>query len=288
MAYKCNAICDKGKIRDFIAAKDPILGEKFDRFLLESYIEDNKRVKWCPIVPHCGNAIRIEGDNEYCEVECACGVQFYFNCLSEVHSPCSCLMWELWMSKCKDDSKTVIWMSENAKHCPKCHTPVQKNGGCNLVRCRCRCRQLFCYVQGLKKPIDNKKDLLCYTQYYEPYSAHDFGSLKAAANYMKRKLQVKLLKLEARELQSKDFSWAANGLNRLLQSRRTLSCSYPVAFYVFGKAMFANEMKPKEMEIKQKFLKICNSNLKKMLKGFQCCWKSHLLTILKISFWGQE
>lgn len=109
------------------------MGEKFDHFMLESYIEENKRVKWFPSVPHCGNAIRIEGEDEYYEVECVCGIQFCFNYLSEVHSPCSCLMWELWMRKFKDDSKTVIWISENTKHCTKCHKLVQKNGGCTLL-----------------------------------------------------------------------------------------------------------------------------------------------------------
>ncbi|KAJ8539475.1 hypothetical protein K7X08_013727 [Anisodus acutangulus] len=255
MAQKCNAICDEGKIRDLVTAKDPTLAEKFDRFLLESYIDDNKRVKWCPSVPHCGNAIRIEDDDGYCEVECACGVQFCFNCLSEAHSPCSCLMWKLWMRKCKEDQETVMWMSENAKHCPKCHNAVEKNGGCNLVRCRCG--QPFCWLCGgatglqhtwssiqghtcgsykegeEKKSTTVRNDLLRYTHYYERYMVHH------------------VLKLEAGELQSKDFSWAENGFNRLLQSRRILSCSYPISFYVFGNALFENEMTPKEKEIRK-------------------------------------
>ncbi|XP_075096370.1 putative E3 ubiquitin-protein ligase ARI2 [Nicotiana tabacum] len=280
MDFKCNAICDEEKIRDPVTAKDPTLG---DRFLLESYIEDNERVKWCPGVPHCGNAIRIEGD-EYCEVECACGVQFCFNCLSEVHSPCSCLMWELWMRKCKDYPQTVVWMS-NAKHCPKCHTPVENNGGCDLVRCICglgfswlcglatglehtwtniQFHTCGSIAQGLKKNTDDKKDLLLYTHYYERYRAH-FDSLKVEAN-MKRKLHVKVLNLEARELQSKDFSWAANGLNRLFQSRRILACSYPVAFYIFGKTLFADEMKPKERQMKQNLFENLQQQLEENVK----------------------
>jgi len=136
MAQKCKAICDEGKIRDLVTTKDSDLVEKFDRFILESYIEDNKRVKWCPSVPHCGNAIRVE-DDEYCEVECACGKQFCFNCLCDLHSPCSCIMWDLWMKKCDDEAPTVSWMSEKTKHCPKCYKIVEKDGGCNLVTCIC-------------------------------------------------------------------------------------------------------------------------------------------------------
>lgn len=37
------------------------IAEKFDRFLIESYIEDNKMVfKWCTSTPHCVNAIRAD------------------------------------------------------------------------------------------------------------------------------------------------------------------------------------------------------------------------------------
>lgn len=136
MAHKCNAICDEAVVRNLVSKRHPDMAEKFERFLLESYIEDNKRVKWCPSTPHCGNAIRIE-DDEFCEVECSCGKQFCFSCLSEAHSPCSCLMWELWAKKCRDESETVNWITAHTKPCPKCHKPVEKNGGCNLVSCIC-------------------------------------------------------------------------------------------------------------------------------------------------------
>nr|XP_016489953.1 PREDICTED: probable E3 ubiquitin-protein ligase ARI1 [Nicotiana tabacum] len=104
------------------------------------------------------------------------------------------------------------------------------------------------YKEGQEKK-KTVNDLLRFTHYYERHVAH-IGSLKVEAD-MKQKLHVKVLKLESTELQSKDFSWAENGFNRLLQSRRVLSCSYPVAFYIFGKALFENEMTPKEREIKQ-------------------------------------
>lgn len=136
MALKCNAICNEPIVRNLVSKMHPHLAEKFDRVLLESYIEDNKMVKWCPSTPHCGNAIRVEED-EFCEVQCSCGLQFCFSCLGVAHSPCSCSMWELWTKKCCDESATVKWIAVNTKPCPKCHKAVEKNGGCNLVRCIC-------------------------------------------------------------------------------------------------------------------------------------------------------
>ncbi|KAK1391284.1 hypothetical protein POM88_010340 [Heracleum sosnowskyi] len=74
MAEKCNEICDEGKVKSLVGARDPVLAEKFDCFLLQSYIDVNKKVKWSHSIPHCGNELRVQ-DDQYCEVECACGLQ---------------------------------------------------------------------------------------------------------------------------------------------------------------------------------------------------------------------
>ncbi|KAK9942323.1 hypothetical protein M0R45_007994 [Rubus argutus] len=193
MAHKCNAICDEAVVRNLVSKSHPNLAEKFDRFLLESYIEDNKRVKWCPSTPHCGNAIRVE-DDLFCEIECSCGLQFCFRCSLQAHSPCSCLMWELWAKKCRDESETVNWITVHTKPCPKCHKPVEKNGGCNLVSCICG--QAFCWLCGGATGRDHtwssiaghscgrykedkeknaeraKRDLYRYMHYHSRYKAH--------------------------------------------------------------------------------------------------------------------
>ncbi|GFP85434.1 probable E3 ubiquitin-protein ligase ari2 [Phtheirospermum japonicum] len=243
MAHKCNAICDEAVIRKLVSARHPDLAEKFDRFLLESYIEDNKMVKWCPSVPHCGNALRVEND-EFCE---------------------------LWMKKCQDESETVNWITVHTKPCPKCHKPVEKNGGCNLVSCICG--QAFCWLCGGatgrdhtwttiaghscgrykedsgKKAERAKRDLYRYMHYHNRYKAHT-DSFKQESR-LRETIKEKLSNLEARDSKSKDFSWVSNGIYRLFRSRRALSYSYPFAFYMFGDELFKGEMKKKDREIKQ-------------------------------------
>ncbi|XP_022772809.1 probable E3 ubiquitin-protein ligase ARI2 isoform X4 [Durio zibethinus] len=270
MALKCNAVCDEEKIRQLVSIRDPNLSEKFDRVLLESYIEDNRRVKWCPSVPHCGNAIRIE-DDELCEVECPCGMQFCFSCLSEAHSPCSCLMWELWSKKCQDESETVNWITINTKPCPKCHKPVEKNGGCNHVSCLCG--QSFCWICGTATGRDHtytsitghscgrykndheKKSELArhylerYIHYHNRYKAH-IDSLKLESK-LKETIIGKINILEENLSTSKDFSWIINGLYRLFRSRCILSYSYAFAYYMFGDDQFKDEMSKTERKIKQ-------------------------------------
>ncbi|KAK9074034.1 hypothetical protein SSX86_006629 [Deinandra increscens subsp. villosa] len=270
MAHKCFAICDEAIIRNLVNKRHPDLAEKFDRFLLESYIEDNKMVKWCPSAPHCGNAIRVEED-EFCEVECSCGNQFCFSCLCEAHSPCSCAMWELWTKKCRDESETNNWISANTKPCPKCHKPVEKNGGCNLVCCVCG--QAFCWLCGgatgrnhtwtsieghscgrykedcEKKSERAKRDLDRYMHYHDRYKAHT-DSFKLESK-LKETIQDRVAVLEGKYSQLRDFSWVTNGLYRLFRSRRALSYSYPFAYCMFGEELLKNEMTKEELLIKQ-------------------------------------
>ncbi|KAB1220525.1 putative E3 ubiquitin-protein ligase ARI1 [Morella rubra] len=270
MAHKCYAICDEVKIRSLVSARDPKLSAKFDRFLLESYIEDNKQVKWCPSVPHCGNAIRIK-DDELCEVECACGLQFCFSCLSEAHSPCSCLMWELWTKKCQDESETVNWITVHARPCPKCNKPVVKDGGCNLVCCICG--QAFCWLCGgatgkehtwtsirghscgqyredqEKKTECAKGDLYRYIHYHNLFKGHT-DSFQREAD-LQETVQEKISQLEGSMSTSKDFSWITNGLNRLFRSRWILAYSYPFAYYMFSNDIFKLQMTKEEQEIRR-------------------------------------
>ncbi|KAJ4831776.1 hypothetical protein Tsubulata_039048 [Turnera subulata] len=270
MDPNCNSVCDDAKIKALVGARDPYLAQKFDRFLQESYIEDNSRVKWCPSVPHCGNAISVD-DVKLCEVECACGLQFCFTCLSEAHSPCSCLMWELWTKKCQDESETVNWMTVHTKPCPKCHKLVEKNGGCNLVCCLCG--QAFCWLCGgatgrdhdwttifghscgeYKEEFEQKSqrakiDLHRYMHYHNRYQAH-LDSFKLESK-LKESIQDKISKLEERDSISKDFSWIVNGLHSLSKFRRILSLTYPFAYYMFGGEIFKAEMTSDEKKMKR-------------------------------------
>lgn len=86
-------------------------------------VPDSLQVKWCPSVPHCGNALRVEGE-PYVEVQCTCGLMFCFNCGLEAHSPCSCDIWRRWDEKSRDESETVNWLVANTKPCPKCGKKV--------------------------------------------------------------------------------------------------------------------------------------------------------------------
>ena len=63
--------------------------DKLDQYALRSYVEDNKRMGWCP-APGCENAVECMkdlGPNEPLDVSCKCGAAFCFTCQEEAHRP---------------------------------------------------------------------------------------------------------------------------------------------------------------------------------------------------------
>lgn len=65
--------------------------EKLSSFELRSYVEDNKRLTWCP-APGCENAVECVRDlapGEPLDVACKCGAAFCFSCKEEAHRPVS-------------------------------------------------------------------------------------------------------------------------------------------------------------------------------------------------------
>ena len=143
-APKCGAACDEAAVRALLAGTPA--GARYAAALAAAFVDDNPAAHWCPSVPHCGRALRSRGD-AVVEMRCACGAgALCSRCATPPHAPATCAMARAWAAKCRDDSETVQWMAANTRACPKCGKSVEKNGGCNLVVCRCG--QPFCWLCG--------------------------------------------------------------------------------------------------------------------------------------------
>ena len=140
MAPDCTAAVDERAVRRILRRRDPLALTRFERALAESYVDDNPRMAWCPSVPHCGRAVRAPAGLDapaVGEPRCACGTTFCFRCRSVPHAPATCEMWDAWERKNSDESETHTWLAAHTKPCPRCSASVEKNGGCNQVRCKC-------------------------------------------------------------------------------------------------------------------------------------------------------
>ncbi|OEL29370.1 putative E3 ubiquitin-protein ligase ARI2 [Dichanthelium oligosanthes] len=258
MAVKCPAFCDEDHVRRLLGQKYPEMAKRFNRFLLESYLEDNDSVKWCPSTPNCGRAIRVGAGECYCDVECPCGLSFCFNCMAQAHSPCPCTIWEKWNSK-RSEGESIKWILANTKSCPKCFKAIEKNGGCNLVRCNCG--QCMCWLcgggtglqhtwtsiaghscnrykeeTGGKTADTSRVQMQRYKHYYDRFKIHG-DSYNVEKQKLGATLQERVRLLESdlkRPLAIRDGSFLIWPHRRLLVSRQVLSRSYVFAYYMFG------------------------------------------------------
>ena len=65
---------------------------RYNRFALRSYVEDNRKMEWCP-APDCEHAVEclVDVGEEPLDVTCSCGCSFCFTCKEEAHRPVSVL-----------------------------------------------------------------------------------------------------------------------------------------------------------------------------------------------------
>ena len=109
-----------------------------------SYVDDNPLMRWCRAA---GCTKAIQAPKGQLGVTCTCGERFCFSCGEADHRPCSCENLAQWIVKCRDDSETFNWLVSHTKACPKCHTAIEKNGGCNHMTCKKgSCKHEFCWV----------------------------------------------------------------------------------------------------------------------------------------------
>ncbi|PSC75216.1 putative E3 ubiquitin-ligase ARI1 isoform X2 isoform A [Micractinium conductrix] len=268
MAHGCGVVCDEDKVKTLLRGQGPLL-QKYEQALLESYVDDNKRVKWCPSVPHCGRAVRSKDLN--CEVDCACGHKFCFACCEAQHSPATCDMLGDWSRRMKDGSETSSWLNANTKPCPKCSKPVEKNGGCNLVLCRCG--QAFCWLcgqaTGRAHTWTNIEGHSCgaYKDEAEARATEAQRNLKRYLHYLTRyeanlqacKLEEKLrkdveVKVEAMSEADPSLAntyWLSDALAQLFLARKCMAYSYIFAYYMFGQEMFKEDFSQEANAINQ-------------------------------------
>lgn len=64
--------------------------EKYRRYAMRSFVEDNRRLTWCPGA-NCDNAVESLNDagSRPLDVACKCGHSFCFICKEEAHRPVS-------------------------------------------------------------------------------------------------------------------------------------------------------------------------------------------------------
>lgn len=110
-----------------------------------AYADSSKSMRWCP-APGCFYGSEVETVFAKC-VECPCGWMYCFKCGVEDHRPCDCDAVNEWLKRDESGGANAKWLLAYTKDCPKCRKPIEKNQGCNYMRCQHPgCQQEFCWL----------------------------------------------------------------------------------------------------------------------------------------------
>lgn len=257
-SYDCPLVVDESIIRQLVSAS---VYQKYVQLLLNSFITNNERVKWCP-APGCGKAISGEMSKSQW-VKCICGYRFCFECSNETHAPATCEHVRLWQQKMNDESETQNWISANTVDCPKCKCFIEKNGGCNHMTCR-QCGHEFCwlclrdwkghndfytcnrYLKSQKKSEKKKakkskkaksrdqkelhrQALERYLHFYSRYLNHDKSR---TAEKVREEAHNKMRQLQETEATMAEVKFIAAAAEKLQECRLALKYSYVVGYYL--------------------------------------------------------
>jgi ariadne-1 len=252
MMEKCSVLVSPDVMARLALA--PAEADRYERSLLDSFVEDNPRVTWCPSQPCCGRALRVsDTSTTRIDCECLCEEVFCFSCESSSHSPAPCEWAKQWLALCARESASAMYIAINCKPCPKCGKSIAKADGCNHVTCTCG--QSLCWLCGAatgrahdyssilghtcgKFRLDARTDaakarqsLEKYVHYFSRYDAH-MKSL-GEANKVKSHVDLAVAHLESAANNNSLADWLWIGLYQLLRMRRFVAWTYAFAFYAF-------------------------------------------------------
>jgi len=137
MAAKCNVLLPESII---LQLSEPAVVTSFRRLQQDNFMRDHEYLKWCP-QPKCEQVVECHVPSSQLRriaptVLCQCKNTFCFGCGLADHQPAVCMIAKNWLKKCADDSETANWIHVNTKECPKCHSTIEKSGGCNHMICK--------------------------------------------------------------------------------------------------------------------------------------------------------
>lgn len=236
--------------------------KKYYRYLLRSYVEDNRKTKWCP-APGCEYAIDFSAGSGNFDVSCLCSYNFCWNCTEEAHRPVDCGTVAKWILKNCAESENMNWILANSKPCPKCKRPIEKNQGCMHMTCSPPCKFEFCWLclgawsdhgertggfyacnryetakqQGDYDETERRREMAKnslekYTHYYERWASNQSSRQKALAD-LHQMQTVYLEKLsDIQCTPESQLKFIIDAWLQIVECRRVLKWTYSYGYYL--------------------------------------------------------
>lgn len=139
--YQCGSIVDKATALSLIGVQ---LYHRIERLQEQTVFSKNKgQLKWCPNT-NCGRVLVASEVDLAASVSviCQCGSSVCWHCLKEPHWPATCREAAGYIAHLRSigelaPSAPAKVFSVRLTPCPNCNNPIEKNGGCNFMACRC-------------------------------------------------------------------------------------------------------------------------------------------------------
>lgn len=264
---KCGAAVGQDLIFCLASDEDK---NKYDDYLVRSYVEDGKKtIRWCPS-PGCDCAVDYVGlgststsSRTSNEVICHCSHGFCWNCMEEAHSPVDCETTANWIEKNSSESENTNWILANTKPCPQCRKPIEKNQGCMHMTCKAPCKFQFCWLclgpwsehgqssggfyscnryesakeSGIYSEEDKKREMAKnslekYTHYYERWSSNHSSRKKALEDLQEMKnVNIKRLSEIQGQFETK-LKFIIHAWEQIVECRRVLRWTYAYGYYL--------------------------------------------------------
>ncbi|KAG8380336.1 hypothetical protein BUALT_Bualt06G0005000 [Buddleja alternifolia] len=255
----CGAAVGQDMVNKLASTDDK---EKYDRYFLRSFVEDNRKTKWCP-APGCDYAVDfIVGGGSY-DITCRCSHSFCWNCVEEAHRPVDCGTVAKWIMKNSAESENMNWILANSKPCPKCKRPIEKNQGCMHITCTPPCKFEFCWLclgawsehgertggfyacnryeaakqEGVYDESEKRKEMAKnslerYTHYYERWATNQTSRQRAVEN-LHQMQTVHLEKLSDKQCQPESqLKFIIDAWLQIVECRRVLKWTYAYGYYL--------------------------------------------------------
>ncbi|KAL1561358.1 putative E3 ubiquitin-protein ligase ari8 [Salvia divinorum] len=273
--------------------------EKYRRYLLRSYVEDSRKIKWCP-APGCDSAVEyVVGSGSY-DVTCSCSHSFCWNCAEEAHRPVDCETVAKWVLKNSAESENMNWILANSKPCPKCKRPIEKNQGCMHMTCTPPCKFEFCWLclgqwsdhgertggfyacnryeaakqEGVYDESERRREMAKnslerYTHYYERWASNQSSRQKAMAD-LHQMQSVHLEKLSEVQCQPESqLKFIIEAWQQIVECRKVLKWTYAYGFYL-----------PEAEHTKKQFFEYLQGEAEAGLERLHQCAEKELMNYL--------
>ncbi|CAH1446499.1 unnamed protein product [Lactuca virosa] len=294
----CGAAVGQDMIVSMVSHDD---AEKYQRYFLRSFVEDNRKTKWCP-APGCDYAVDFIVGGGTFDVTCGCSYSFCWNCTEEAHRPVDCDTVSKWIMKNSAESENMNWILANSKPCPKCKRPIEKNQGCMHITCTPPCKFEFCWLclgawsdhgertggfyacnryeaakqEGVYDDTEKRREMAKnslerYTHYYERWATNQSSRQKALAD-LQQMQSTHLEKLSDKQCQPESqLKFITEAWLQIVECRRVLKWTYAYGYYL-----------PEREHAKRQFFEYLQGEAESGLERLHQCAEKELQTHLNV------